>query len=392
MDRTFRPVHTGSDADIAFAVLVLASYFSTFSAIQSATTGELLYMIALGVGYIAIGIYGYAYVTRSGRFLYALAYFATQVVLGGMIVYLGRGVGFNAMVLLPLAGHSVVLMPYNWRLPINLCVVAAYVVALNLTSNWAVVWSSLPVFLAGQIFIIVFTQMAVNEERARSEVEKLARDLSEANQTLRSYALQAEELAIAKERNRLAREIHDGLGHYLTTVYMQIQAARAVMKIDSQKAMEALTKAQNLAQEALVDVRQSVSSLRDSPGSQLPLPEEIDHLLHGCEAAGIQSELKVTGSPRVLSPQSQLTVFRAVQEGVNNACKHSRAKCLWVMLDYSQNEVVKLVVQDDGIGASEVGGGFGLVGMRERVNLLSGQFSIVTAPGQGFRFEVSIPG
>jgi signal transduction histidine kinase len=349
-------------------------------------------MIALGVAYIAIGIYGYALVTRSYRPGYTLAYFVTQIVIGGLIVFLGRGVGFNAMVLLPLAGHSVVLLPQTWRLIVNLVVVGVYIGALIVTSDWSLVWASLPVFLAGQIFIIVFTQMAVNEERARSEVEKLARDLSDANQTLRDYVLQAEELAIAKERNRLAREIHDGLGHYLTTVYMQIQAARAVMKIDPQKAMEALTKAQNLSQEALVDVRQSVASLRDNPGTRLPLTEEIDRLLQVCEGAGLVGELKVVGTPRNLTPQAYLTVFRSVQEGINNACKHARAEHIWVTLDYSQPDWINLAVQDDGVGARQVGGGFGLLGMRERVHLLNGNFAIVTAPGQGFRLEISVPG
>jgi signal transduction histidine kinase len=234
--------------------------------------------------------------------------------------------------------------------------------------------------------------MAVNEERARSEVEKLASDLAEANQSLRAYAMQAEELAITKERNRLAREIHDGLGHYLTTVFMQIQAARAVLKIDPEKALEALTKAQNLSQEALVDVRESVAALRDTPGSQHPLPEEVDGLLRACEGAGLLAELKILGAPRSLSPQAQQTVFRAVQEGINNACKHARAGRLWVTLDYSRVDRVKLLMQDDGIGAVELGGGFGLVGMRERVNLLSGEFAVITAPGEGFRLEVSIPG
>jgi signal transduction histidine kinase len=234
--------------------------------------------------------------------------------------------------------------------------------------------------------------MAVNEERARSEVEKLARDLAEANQSLRTYAMQAEELAITKERNRLAREIHDGLGHYLTTVYMQIQAARAVFIIDPQKALEALIKAQNLSQEALVDVRQSVAALRDTPGSQLPLPEEVTRLLHACEGAGLGNDLKILGAPRTLSPQAQQTVFRAVQEGINNACKHAKAGCLWVTLDYTQADRVRLVMQDDGIGANHMDGGFGLVGMRERVNLLNGEFAVKTAPGEGFRLEVSIPG
>ncbi len=79
--------------------------------------------------------------------------------------------------------------------------------------------------------------MAVNEERARAEIEKLYKELEGANNRLRDYVLKIEELAITKERNRLAREIHDGLGHYLTTVHMQIQAARAVMKLDSSKSI-----------------------------------------------------------------------------------------------------------------------------------------------------------
>lgn len=391
MDRTFRPIHTGSDADIAFAVLVLASYFSTFSTRQSATSTELLYMIGLGVAYIAIGIYGYAYANRSGNLAYCLAYFAIQIFLGGLIVYLGKGVGFNAMALLPLAGHSVVLLPQTWRLTINLSVILVYIFALSLTTVWSEVWAGLPVFLAGQIFIIVFTQMAVNEERARSEVEKLARDLADANQSLRAYALQAEELAITKERNRLAREIHDGLGHYLTTVHMQIQAARAVMQIDPQKASDTLAKAQNLSQEALVDVRQSVAALRDSRGRQEPLPDEVRWLLQVCEGAGITSELKVIGDERLLTPQAHQTVFRAVQEGVNNACKYAHAERLWVTLDYTRSDHVRLVVEDDGVGSDDIRGGFGLIGMRERVNLLNGRFDIITAPDKGFRFEVTLP-
>lgn len=393
MNRTFRPIHTGSDADLAFAVVVLAAYFTTFSTVSSASSLALLVMIALGVAYIAIGIYGYAFAARSGKIGFHLAYFSMQILLGGMIVHLGKGEGFNAMVLLPLAGHSVVLLPQAWRVIVNLLIVMAYVVALNIFSaDWSVVWSGLPIFLAGQIFIVVFTQMAVNEEKARSEVEKLVGDLGAANQRLREYALQAEELAITKERNRLAREIHDGLGHYLTTIHMQIQAARAVMKIDPQKAQDALHTAQNLTQEALVDVRRSVASFRDHPVEGQPLEKEIDKMLKGCDGMGISSDFKVLGSSRDLSPQSQLTIYRAVQEGVNNTCKHSHAERIWVTLDYTQREFIRLMIQDDGVGSSNIDGGFGLMGMRERVNLLNGEFNIATAAGDGFKLEICIPG
>ena len=393
MERSFRPFHTGSDADLAFAVMVLASYFTTFSLLQSATSFELLLMISLGVAYITLGIYGYAYAMRFGRIGIHLVYFAVQLMLGSLIVYLGRGVGFNAMVLLPLAGHSVVLLPRNWRLVVNIAILLTYAVTLEVVSgDPGMVWSSIPVFLAGQIFILAFTQMAVSEEKARSKVEQLVSELEDANQNLREYALKIEELAIARERNRLAREIHDGLGHYLTTVHMQIQAARAVMASDPHRAQDALSRAQNMAQEALVDVRRSVSALRDQPGDGISLQEEIEKMLERCENAGIQPNLKVLGGPRALTPQALLTIFRAVQEGINNTLKHAKAAHLSVTLDYSRGDEVRLVLQDDGIGAVETDGGFGLLGIRERVHLLNGSMEVQTAAGDGFRLEVCVPG
>lgn len=394
MDRSFRPFQTGSDADIAFAVMVLAAYFSTFSLMQTTSAIVLLVLIGLGIAYIAIGIYGYAFAVRSGRSLYHVLYFAIQLFLGGSIVYYNGGTGFNAMVLLPLAGHSVVLLPNRWRFGVNILIVLTYIVALTHLSqqNWSLVWAGLPMFLAGQIFIVVFTQMAVSEERARSAVEHLNRDLEAANQRLREYAVQAEELAIIKERNRLAREIHDGLGHYLTTIYMQIQAARAVMKTSPSKAMDALGTAQNQTQEALIDVRQSVSALRDPLSGSLTLEEEVEKMLRGCEGAGLVTELKTLGSPRTLAQQNFFSLYRAVQEGINNTIKHAKASRLSVVLDFTQADRVKLVIQDDGVGAEQVNGGFGLMGIQERIYMLSGEVSIESEPGNGFRLEVCVPG
>lgn len=393
MERPFRPFHIGSDADLAFAVVVLASYFSTFSILQNASTFELLSMIGLGVAYIAVGIYGFAYAIRTDRVEVHLAYFVIQMILAGCIVFLGKGNGYNAMVLLPLAGHSVVLLPGHWRLVVNIAIVLTYAITLDLfTPNWGIVWSGLPIFLAGQIVIVVFTQMAVNEERARAEVEQLVSKLEDVNQRLRDFALQAEELAITKERNRLAREIHDGLGHYLTTIFMQIQAARAVMKGAPDRAQASLRTAQNMTQEALVDVRRSVAALRDIPGERLTLEEEIQRVLKGCEGSGIAPVLKVIGEPRTISPQTMLTLFRAVQEGVNNTCKHANAKHLSVTLDYTRDQFIRILIQDDGVGTNHLDGGFGLLGMRERVHLVKGDVSIVTSPGNGFQLEVNVPG
>lgn len=391
--RQQRVIRTGSGVDLAFAVVVLASYFATFSALHAATNLEIGLMIGLGIAYITLGIYGYKFVSRSNVMLLHLLYFAVQIPLGSIIVYLGRGAGLNVLILLPLAGHAVVLLESSWLYVTNFMLVMGYFISvLSFSQDWDLVWSSLPAFLAGVIFIMVFTQMAIGEEKARLEVERLAKDLAEANTRLREYTTQVEELAITKERNRMAREIHDGLGHYLTSINMQIQAAIAISKKAPERAQVALEKAQTLTQEALVDVRHSVAALHSHAEESLPLPVSIGRVLQNCDSAGINASLQVLGSPRELPPQAHLTLYRAAQESVNNTCKHARASTLMMMLDYTQPQQTCLRVDDDGVGAETFEGGFGLIGLRERVNLLNGTMTIHSTKGQGFTLEITVPG
>jgi signal transduction histidine kinase len=203
--------------------------------------------------------------------------------------------------------------------------------------------------------------------------------------------VQIEDLATVKERNRLAREIHDGLGHYLTVVNVQIEAARAVLESDRPRALDALHKAQSLAQEGLAEVRRSVAALRASPVKNRPLPETVKMLVDEGRAAGLAVKLVIEGEPRLLSAPAELTLYRAAQEGLTNVRKHSSATSAEVLLDY-QNEGVRLVVHDDGGGTDDPSGGFGLLGVRERVYLLGGSVDVRTALGQGFTLEVEVPG
>lgn len=385
-------IKTGSNADLAFAVVVLASYFATFSSVRQATLFDILLMIVLGTIYIVFGIYGYAYCVRSDLLLIRIGYFLIQLPLGGLIVSLGKGTGYNALLLIPLAGHAVVLLSEYWVYLANAGILMIYIISTgSYTSNWSEVWAELPTFLAGLIFIMVFTQSSVSEERARREVERLVGELQDANQRLRQYALQVEELAISKERNRLAREIHDGLGHSLTTIHMEIQAARAVMELHPERSRIMLEKAQSMTQEALADVRHSVSTLRDSPEENQPLSNLVTHLLGTCDMAGIISDVKILGAPRPLSAQAHLTMYRAAQECINNVCKHSSANHVWIRLDYLDVTHFRMLVQDDGVGADTLEDGFGLMGMKERINLLNGTLIIQTEKNQGFRLEICIP-
>lgn len=248
-------------------------------------------------------------------------------------------------------------------------------------------------FMTAFVFVVVFVKLTEAAEKAQSEAEKLAAELADANRLLGDYVIQAEELATTQERNRLAREIHDNLGHYLTVVNVQINAARALIAVEPNRADAALEKASRLTQEGLAAIRQSISALRDSPLGRRSLPEAVTALAAETQAAGIVAELHVAGLPRVLDPRHELTLYRAAQEGLTNVRKHARASRVDLTLDYRDPTHVSLEISDNGVGipTKETTSGFGLLGIQERARQLGGQVATRTAVGQGYCLTISLP-
>jgi signal transduction histidine kinase len=383
-------LRTGTD--LAFALVVFVSFFSAFS--SSPVTSLLLIMVIifLGIAYITNGIYGFSYVRKTSSKYIKVAYFLSQFVIGGLIVYYGRGAGFSALIMLPLVAHAVIALDQNWSLIATIGILVTYVIAVwSFSQDAQFVWIGLPVFFIGLIVIFIFTQMAVNEIKARERVELLATELSDANRHLSEYAEQVHELAIAQERNRFAREIHDGLGHYLTTINMQVNAASALVKSEPGKAIDMLEKAKKMTSEALIDVRNSVFALRKESIELDDLPQRIARLVEESRNSNVEVLLKVEGKPVPLTPQANLTIYRTAQETINNAHKHSKATRVDLILDYSQNERVQFVVTDNGLGADEIRTGFGLLGIQERVRLLNGEVCIENEPGKGFKVRINLP-
>lgn len=386
--------------NMAFALVVVAGYAVLFS------TGDLdrsqqLTALLLGVTYLVLGTVVFDRINQENKPLQIGLYFVVQFILVAGILRLGEG---NAwLIAMPLVSHAVVLLP-RWQT----IIVCAGIILLQTfpvigrQPLVTLIQFSLPVS-AAVFFVAVMTSMTMSEERARREVERLAGELGEANQKLRQYAAQVEELAVAQERNRLAREIHDGLGHYLTSINMQIKAAQAVLAKDPTRAVDALGKAQTLAEEALVDVRRSVSALRLSPVEGRSLSEAISELVAESQAAGIPTRLEVRGTPRSLPLQIELALFRTAQEGLTNVRKHAQGANAQVSLDYASSGRVLLTVEDDGQGvrldlapsaqpgAEDTAPRFGLLGLKERAQLLGGRLTAENIPGGGFRLAIDLP-
>jgi hypothetical protein len=129
-----QPIKTGSGADLAFAVVVLVSFFSITSSLKSTSLLEIGLLVGSGITYILVGIYGYAFVARTESLSLHLIYFAVQALLGGAIVYLGRATTFTPLILLPLVGHTIMLLPTGWAYAANAVLTVTFIAATGLSS------------------------------------------------------------------------------------------------------------------------------------------------------------------------------------------------------------------------------------------------------------------
>lgn len=377
---------------MSFTVVVMGVFLSVFASVREISILRIVIMVILGICYIFIGIYIYSLSAGNTYTWLRVLYLGTELILAVAIIYICKGAGISLLILLPIIGHSVILLAPRIMLGMNGLIAVVYFGASRIFSHgWEEALNGLPIFLAGQIFVIFFMQMYIEEENAHKKIKQLINELEVANKNLKNYASQVEQLTVVRERNRLAREIHDGIGHYLTVIHMQIQAAKAVMGKNPDSAANLLEIAQKQSQEALVDVRKSVSTLRDSEEVRIPLVDRIDQLARSTSTDALHINCEILGKEKTGSPNLELTIFRIVQEGIQNCIKHAKASELLITLNYLDVTKLELTIEDNGIGKENVEQGFGLVGMKERVNQLGGSISYFTIPGEGFTIEVEVP-
>lgn len=245
----------------------------------------------------------------------------------------------------------------------------------------------------GMFFIAIFSivMRRFGEQTARAEA--LLRELRAANAELAGAREREKELAAAEERVRLAREIHDGLGHHLTVLNVQLQAAAKLIDRDPERAAGAIATCREQAQAALDEVRHSVAAMRATPLDGRTLDQALATLVRDFDhRSPLEARVELSGEPAPLSPAAAQTLYRAAQEGLTNAQKHAAAQIVTVTLRFGRSSVA-LAVQDDGAGSAgeSSGGGFGLAGLRERAEQLGGDFSAGPREGGGFVLEVVLP-
>ncbi|MCC6175673.1 MAG: sensor histidine kinase [Chloroflexi bacterium] len=238
---------------------------------------------------------------------------------------------------------------------------------------------------------------SLKQATARRHAEALYAELSVAHEELAALHRRAREAAVAEERNRLAREIHDTLAHYLTVVNIQLEAAEKLASDQPSRSLDAVGRARRVTLECLREVRRSVVALRAATIEELALPGALAKLTREFgESTGIDVTLDLGSVDALhLAPEATQALYRTVQEALTNVQRHAHASRARVALEAS-NGAVTLRVEDDGVGprtgnGDVGGGGFGLTGLRERVALIGGRLDFGPGRHAGACLMVTLP-
>jgi len=251
-------------------------------------------------------------------------------------------------------------------------------------------------FLAPYIVGVVLTFAAIRQAADRRRLQVLYDDLRKAHEQLQVLHEQARTAAVNQERNRLAREIHDSLAHFLTVINLQLEAAEKLGEAQARRAFEQVRHARRLTLDCLREVRRSVGALRATTLEELSLERALTKLVADfSDSTGIAVSLELNLSDG-LEPaaDARLALYRVAQEGLTNVQRHAHATSVRLALSAADGSA-SIVVDDDGRGpVAEVQpetSGFGLLGLRERVELLGGRLSFSRRASGGSELAATLP-
>lgn len=326
---------------------------------------SLMRLAGWAVAYAAFGI-AHLFATRTAR--PPLLLLAVQVA-AVVVTVLTLCDGFEGTLLV------IVAMQLGGRLPrrhaILWIVVQTALLAIAITIHWSQRPAILltPPYLGFQLLAYLAFEAMARAEAANAELVALQAVLAESSRMA--------------ERLRISRDLHDAIGHHLTALTLNLEAA---LQRSSGDLRERIATAQSLARTLLADVREIVAATQFEKG--VDIAKAIATLAEGLPKP--RMHLQIADDVRVENPESARTIIRCAQEIVTNAARHSGAENLWIVIDV-ENGAVRIRARDDGRGADEWRDGFGLRAMRGRVEGIGGELRIASHPGAGFEVVAVVP-
>jgi signal transduction histidine kinase len=252
---------------------------------------------------------------------------------------------------------------------------------------------AMAIYAGGYLFFGVVTNALTQARLTQRQNALLLGELRDKNRQLEEYAAQVETLAVVEERNRLAREMHDTIGHRLTTAAVQLEGAQRLVTREPERAAEMIGAGRQQVRDALQDLRRTVGRLREPVEVELSLPQALRRLATSFqEATGLAVHLELPENACEVTASQRLALYRTAQEGLTNIQRHAAAHQAWLHLECSPDRI-SMQVMDDGCGlpTGNRGAGFGLAGLRERAGQLDGAITLSDRPGGGTILAIQLP-
>ena len=320
-------------------------------------------------------------------------YLIVQGLLAFAISMMAGTVGMTFALFMGMIGESVGLLGINrWGL-----LALAYYLALSMVSfaNYvgmdSIGWFALGTFPL-VLFVVIYVTMYMRQIEARARAQALAMELEKANQQLSEYADRVEDLTIANERQRIARELHDTLSQGLAGLILQLEAADANLSANHpEKARVIVQQTMDHARATLESSRRAIDNLRQ------PEPEGLEDVIrhevsHFTDSTGIPCDL-LLDLPDPVADSIKGAAIRSVSEALNNIARHAEAHKVDLTASMGDH-ILKLSIRDDGKGFDPIhipAGHYGILGIRERIRLAGGQLEIISSPNEGTTLIIQIP-
>ena len=247
------------------------------------------------------------------------------------------------------------------------------------------------------VFVFYMILLFTNSEHEKERIQSLYEQLMEANRQLKAYSIELERMTEIRERNRLAREIHDTLGHTLTGIIMSAEASLAVFDSQPEAVKKRLALVAKEARSGLDDVRQSIKALRPDVLEKHTLDKAVEMLIENFRnISGVDITYTQNASQLDFAEDEEDALYRIIQECMTNAARHGHATHIDITINEYES-FLQIDIRDNGTGTDEIKEGFGLRHMRERLEMLSGSMVFGNRKDdpqdgqQGFFLSASLP-
>jgi len=299
-----------------------------------------------------------------------------------------------------LAFYSFFVIPRNFSILFTIIIstISIWLDIADLTQKNLEIYYTILLMFQRIIIIIIFYLFGhfwQTDIQKTKENEALLEKLNRSEENLRKYAREIAKTSVLEERTRIARDMHDSIGHSLTAIQIQLRTALAFIPVKITKTEQSINAALEVAESSLQDIRDVLSDFRQDE-SQFSFKEKITPIISTLSQSGIVVNVQIAEDDENFNYASLVALYRLVQEGTTNILKHAKAKQVSILLKYSEDEA-ELIIEDDGIGfntkkqLNDVKNGMGLHGLIERFELIRGNIKIESFQNKGTKITAHAP-